>query len=162
MRGWILCVGVAVLAASGGITGFRARAADRLAGPVAAEVLSVVDGDTLEVRAHIWRGQDVSIRVRLAGIDAPELKGRCAREKALATAAHAFLSARLGPGGGRGAEVRLRNIRYGKYGGRVLADVETALGEDLGERLVMAGLARPYGGRGRTPWCPRAGVPSSG
>ncbi len=138
----------------------EAGAQDRLAGPVPAEVLSVIDGDTIEVRAVIWLGQVVSTRVRLAGIDAPELRGKCARERTLAERARAYLLARLG-GGGR-AWVRLRDIRYGKYAGRVLARVETAAGEDLGRSLMAAGLARPYAGRARASWCEEAGAPSSG
>ncbi len=133
---------------------------DRLAGPVPAEVLSVIDGDTIEVRAVIWLGQVVSTRVRLAGIDAPELRGKCARERTLAERARAYLLARLGDGDR--AWVRLRDIRYGKYAGRVLARVETAGGEDLGRGLMAAGLARPYAGRARASWCEEAGAPSSG
>ena len=59
-------------------------AADRLAGPLPAQVVSVLDGDTLEVWVHIWLGQDLNTRVRLAGIDAPELKDKCDRERILA------------------------------------------------------------------------------
>ena len=140
--------------------GAQAGAQDRLAGPVPAQVLSVIDGDTIEVRAVIWLGQVVSTRVRLAGIDAPELRGKCARERALAERARAYLLARLE--GGKRAQVRLRDIRYGKYAGRVLARVETAGGEDLGRGLLAAGLARPYAGRARTSWCEEAGAPSSG
>ena len=143
---------------------FEAGAQDRLAGPVPAEVISVIDGDTIEVRALIWLGQVVSTRVRLAGIDAPELRGKCARERALAERARAYLLARLGGRleDGDRAWVRLRDIRYGKYAGRVLARVETAGGEDLGRRLMAAGLARPYAGRARASWCEEAGAPSSG
>ncbi len=143
-----------------------AGARDRLAGPVPAEVLSVIDGDTLEVRALIWLGQTVSTRVRLAGIDAPELNGKCARERALAKRARAYLRARLEPGdgghAGARARVRLRDIRFGKYAGRVLARVETARGEDLGRGLMAAGLARSYAGRARASWCEEAGIRSSG
>ena len=133
---------------------------DRLAGPVPAEVLAVIDGDTIEVRAVIWLGQVVSTRVRLAGIDAPELRGKCARERALAERARAYLLAKLE--GGDRVRVRLRDIRYGKYAGRVLARVETAGGEDLGRSLMAAGLARPYAGRARASWCEEAGAQSSG
>ncbi len=140
--------------------GAQAGAQDRLAGPVPAEVVAVIDGDTIEVRAVIWLGQVVSTRVRLAGIDAPELRGKCARERALAERARAYLLARLE--GGERVQVRLRDIRYGKYAGRVLARVETAGGEDLGRGLMAAGLARPYAGRARTSWCEEAGAPSSG
>ena len=38
-------------------------ALNRLAGPVSAEVLRVIDGDTIEVRAHIWLGHQVHLAV---------------------------------------------------------------------------------------------------
>jgi endonuclease YncB( thermonuclease family) len=40
-----------------------------------AEVLEVLDGDTFDARVHVWPGLDITIRVRLRGIDAPEPKG---------------------------------------------------------------------------------------
>ena len=137
-------------------------AGDRLAGPLPAQVVSVLDGDTLEVRVHIWLGQDIQTRVRLAGIDAPELKGKCARERVLAQRARAYLKAQLDPGDAGTASVRLREVRYGKYAGRVLARVETLDGTDLGQALVTAGLARPYDGRRRASWCEAAATADSG
>ena len=151
----------------GGAPG-RLGAGERLAGPLPAWVVSVIDGDTLEVRVHIWLGQDLNTRVRLAGIDAPELKGKCDREKDLARRARAYLLARLDPAeAGVGAmagagEVRLREVRYGKFAGRVLARVETLDGTDLGQGLIAAGLARPYDGRRRASWCEQVGTDSSG
>lgn len=128
-----------------------AAAREILAGPVPARVVEIVDGDTLVVRARIWLGHDVETRVRLAGIDAPELKGKCPRERSLARAARAFLAARLD-----GASVMLRDVRYGKYAGRVLARLETAADGDIGAALLAAGLARPYEGRRRLSWCETA------
>ena len=52
-------------------------AAERLAGPYPAEVERIVDGDTLAVRVAIWLEQDLNVLVRIRGIDAPELRGRC-------------------------------------------------------------------------------------
>ena len=139
-------------------------AGDRLTGPLPAHVVKVIDGDTLAVRVHIWLGQDLSTRVRLAGIDAPELKGKCDRERELARRARDYLLARLDP-----AEtdteigaVRLREIRHGKFAGRVVARVETLDGTDLGQELIAAGLARPYDGRRRASWCEAAGTADSG
>ncbi len=149
-----LVVGAAVPGALG--------AADRLAGPLPAQVVSVLDGDTLEVRVHIWLGQDLSTRVRLAGIDAPELKGKCDRERDLARRARAYLLARLDPATAGAGAVRLRDVRYGKYAGRVLARVETLDGTDLGQGLLAAGLARPYDGRRRASWCEMAATADSG
>ena len=142
--GFLLAVGV--VAALG-----AARGADGVAGPVSARVLEVIDGDTILVRARIWIGQEVETRVRLVGIDTPEMRGACAHERGLAIAARDFVVAALA-----GGSVRLRDIRHGKYGGRVLARVATAEGDDLGALLIAAGLARAYRGGRRGGWCDEA------
>lgn len=137
----ILLAGVAVPVGVGGI-------GEIVPGPVPAEVLAVLDGDTLVVRARIWLGQDVETRIRLDGIDAPELKGKCESERRMAVEARdrvAWLAA--------GGRVILRNIQYGKYAGRVVARVETPDGHDFSDALLSAGLARAYDGRRREPWC---------
>ncbi|MBI4184374.1 MAG: thermonuclease family protein [Proteobacteria bacterium] len=123
-------------------------AGEMLAGPVPAAVVRVVDGDTLVVRARIWLGQSVETHVRVDGVDTPELKGRCPRERALAEDARRFVIERLA-----GGAATLRRLVYDKYGGRVRARVETAAGEDLGGALIAAGLARPYDGGARRDWC---------
>ncbi len=124
-------------------------AVEVLSGPVPATVIEVMDGDTVKVRARIWLGQDLSTRVRLVGIDAPELNGGCARERALAERARAFLAA----ADGGPVEVRLFEVRYGKYARRVVARMETAEAIDLGAALIAAGLAQPYDGGRRPTWC---------
>jgi endonuclease YncB( thermonuclease family) len=130
------------------VPAWLAPARESLPGPVRADVIEVYDGDTLIVRARIWLGQVVSTKVRLAGVDAPELRGRCSREKLMARDARRFVERKLAGGG-----VTLRDIRFGKYAGRVLARVITAEGEDLGKALLAAGLARPYRGGRRGSWC---------
>lgn len=122
---------------------------NRLDGPVAAEVLRVVDGDTIEVRAYIWLGQEVTTLVRLGGIDAPELKGKCESERAAAQRAKARIEEKLAGGG----EVILRNIRFEKYAGRVMSKVETDAGEDIGKALTREGYVHSYGGAKRAGWC---------
>ncbi len=121
-----------------------------LPGPIEAEVIRVQDGDTLLVRARIWVGQDIVVHARIAGIDTPELRGRCARERRLAVKARDFVTAQVAS-----RLVRLVRIRYGKYAGRVVTGVETENGTDLGQALLAAGLARPYHGRRRAGWCPQ-------
>lgn len=144
-----------LIALAGGHAGVDAK--DALPGPVGARVLRVLDGDTLEVRARIWLGQEVQTQVRLSGVDAPELRGGCRFERDLARRARAHLVARLISADGKPAHVRLYDIGIGKYGGRVVARVVTAGGEDLGDGLLAAGLARPYAGRSRHSWCAAAG-----
>ena len=88
---WLCAAWLAVMPA----TVAHAPAAEVLSGPVPARLVRVVDGDTVVVRARIWLGQEVEIHVRLAGIDAPELRGKCARERALAVRARDFVVARI-------------------------------------------------------------------
>ena len=121
--------------------------AESLAGPVSALVERVVDGDTIEVKARIWLGQSLTIRVRIDGVDAPELEARCSEERRMALAARDYLARRL-----LGAEVRLSRVVYDKYGGRVRASVTDGQG-DIAQALLTEGLARPYGGERRQPWC---------
>lgn len=130
-----------------------AGAEDILTGPVPAVVEDVIDGDTLRVRARIWLGQDLSIYVRLAGVDAPEVRGACARERELAQQAQSFVASSLTPGRDELPSVRLREVRYGKYARRVVARVETEAGLDLSAALLAAGLALPYDGGRRPSWC---------
>src|SRR4051812_4047457 len=54
---------------------------DVIAGPVRGEVMKVLDGDTVAVKLHVWIGEDIETHVRIAGIDAPEIHGKCASER---------------------------------------------------------------------------------
>lgn len=145
LRRWpVLAAVLAPILAAAGTAG----AAERLAGPVRADVLEVVDGDTLRVRAHIWLGQTIELLVRIRGIDAPELRGRCGDERALAAAARRALGLSLA-----GSEVTLQDIEADKYHGRVVADVGGP-GADLADALRRSGLVRDYAGGRRLPWCP--------
>ena len=126
-----------------------AKATEVLAGPIDARVLDVIDGDTITVSARIWLGQAIEIRVRLAGIDTPELRGKCAAEQALAQKAREALASRIG-----GRTISLHDVRYGTYAGRVIARLSDGEAPDIGQSLLSAGLARAYGGRGPRPdWC---------
>ncbi|MDZ5699301.1 thermonuclease family protein [Chelativorans sp. M5D2P16] len=123
-----------------------ASAGETLRGPVEARVLRVIDGDTFVAEARIWPGQTVTVNVRLRGIDAPEIRTRCAVEKAAGLRSRDALERLIG-----GATVEIRNITGGKYYGRVLADVTTSQGESVGARLLERSLARAYeGGRRRS------------
>lgn len=121
---------------------------DDLAGPISAEVLKIVDGDTIKVRAMIWVDQTVEVSVRLRGIDAPELfRAKCPAEKLLAKTAKASVTAATPVG----SIVKLSNIKQDKYGGRVIASVASNEGEGLSERLLAQGNAIAYGAP--KPWC---------
>jgi endonuclease YncB( thermonuclease family) len=125
------------------------RGRETLPGPVSAVVDAVLDGDTVRVRALIWLGQELTTGVRLRGIDAPELRGRCAAEREKARQARLYLQARV-----EGRRVWLSDIAEDKYGGRVVARLATRDGVDVGRSMLERGLVRPYAPRGpRDNWC---------
>jgi endonuclease YncB( thermonuclease family) len=119
-----------------------------LRGGHAAEVLRVFDGDTFEARVRIWPGMDVTTKVRLRGIDAPELRARCAVERVKAIAARDALAEILSEGA-----VGVAGVTQDKYGGRVDASVSTAATGDVSAALLARGLVRHYSGRRRQSWC---------
>ena len=122
-------------------------AEEALAGPVRAVVERVVDGDTVDVRARIWLGQSLTVRVRIDGVDTPEMRSDCADERRLALAARDYLARRL-----LNREITLLRVVYDKFGGRVRADISDSDG-DIAKGLLEAGFARPYHGERREPWC---------
>lgn len=122
-------------AAGGGVTRFLA--ALLLAWPAFADGIRIVDGDSFVLGTE---------RIRIANIDAPEMRCRCPSECALAEAATETLRSLLA------GDVVVRVVRVGadRYG-RSLALVEVN-GVDVGETLVEMGLARKWAGR-REAWC---------
>jgi endonuclease YncB( thermonuclease family) len=112
------------------------------------EVIRVLDGDTFEARVRVWPGMEAVTRVRLRHIDAPEMKARCDDEYAKAVAARDTLSRMLHADG-----VRIHNVGQDKYGGRVDADASSVETPDIGEAMVVLGLARRYDGGRRAGWC---------
>jgi len=113
-----------------------------------AEVLRVHDGDTFEARVRIWPGMEVTTKVRLRGIDAPEMRGKCETERSKALAARDALARILAEG-----HVGVSRIGQDKYGGRVDADASTTRTPDVGQALLARGLARRYDGGRRKSWC---------
>jgi len=114
----------------------------------AAEVLRVIDGDTFEARVRVWPGMDITTRVRLRGIDAPEQHARCANERVKALGARDALRRILAQGA-----VGVARIGRDKYGGRVDAEVSTAQTADVSAAMLAGGFARAYAGGRRGSWC---------
>jgi micrococcal nuclease len=99
----------------------------------------VVDGDTFYIDSE---------KVRIASIDAPETHpSRCAEEARLGNAATEQLHTLLNSGA-----VTMTGIDRDRDGyGRLLRNVAVD-GQDVGEAMISAGVARAYGS-GRKPWC---------
>lgn len=113
----------------------------QLNGPVTAQVIDIYDGDTFTVEAHIWINQTLKTKVRLLGVDTPEIRSKCSHEKELAKQARHMIRQLI-----MDQPVILSGIRKDKYGGRVLANATTADGTDLATLLIRHGLGRPYDG----------------
>jgi endonuclease YncB( thermonuclease family) len=139
-----ILLGLLVISACSG----GAARADVLPGPYLGVVERVVDGDTLAIRVTVWLDLDLRVLVRVRGIDAPEMRGRCDMEKSRAAKATVALQKLIGSGA-----VVLTEIEGDKYFGRVLADVGTPDGKDIGASLLAGGFVRSYDGRARAAWC---------
>jgi len=113
------------------------------------DVIRTIDGDTFLARVHQRDGRDLVARVRLRGIDAPEMKASCQDELNKAEAATEALRNLLGQGG-----VTIYNLGSEKYG-RVLADVATKRTANVSAAMLAGGYARSYNGGHRDGWCTR-------
>ena len=107
------------------------------------------DGDTIRFDLPKYppiAGDD--IRVRVNGIDTPEIKGKCEKEKYDAQQAKEMVADIL-----KDAEqIALKNMERGKYF-RIAADVIVD-GENLADMLIEAGMAVRYdGGKKTHKWC---------
>lgn len=99
----------------------------------------VVDGDTIRLDGET---------VRIAGLDAPELAGRCEAERIAARVALDALIGWLSEGAFTIAPQPGGNDRYG----RPLRSLSRN-GASAAEALVSRGVARPYAGEARIDWC---------
>jgi micrococcal nuclease len=108
-----------------------------------AQGVRVIDGDTIVVETS-WLGVG---HVRIRGIDAPELNGPCQAERDMAAAA----KAKLGEMIKLGTKLTIHDPEQDKYG-RMLATVNVG-DVNVADALIAAGVARPYNGGKRLPWC---------
>lgn len=128
------------LSYAGGPSLLMAEAEADAPGSAEYAAVRVIDGDTFDYGG---------MRVRIADIDTPELRGRCEHEIDLARRATRRMAALLAEGpfdleplpNGRDTD------RYGRQ-----LRIVTRHGRSLGDQLVAEGLARTWSGR-REPWC---------
>ena len=106
-----------------------------------AEVLRVVDGDTLDARIDLGFDVHVNKRIRLMGIDTWESRTRDQEEKAKGLAAKFRLIELLQA---EGNKFKLISHGTGKFG-RVLGDIEISVG-NVCDILVEEGHAYSYFG----------------
>lgn len=119
-------------------------------GPYKAEVLRIIDGDTVELNVRVWPQLTQRIKLRLDGVNTPQKRGRGVSdcEKEAGQKATNFTQKWLPVG----EIVTLKQVRLGKYAGRALGQIWKG-GASLGDALIKAGHAKPYTGGKREPWC---------
>lgn len=109
-------------------------------------VLSITDGDTFRAQINLFPGQTIETNIRLADVNAPELRGQCEEEKQKAKEAKAILVNVL-----RGKEIYLSDIKHDKYGNRYVARVYTSSGINVNYELLKYSVFIPYEEKPR--WC---------
>jgi micrococcal nuclease len=127
-----------------------AYAAELTYGPYRADVIKIIDGDTVQLDVAMWPRMSYRVNLRLAGVNTPEKKGRVPEcEKAAGQKATNFTQNWL-----RGMKmVVVSELKEDKYGGRMLGKLAKPNGEDLAQALIKTGHAKPYDGGKRGPWC---------
>lgn len=113
-----------------------------ITGPVSAEIIRVIDGDTILVAAKPWPQQTMEVHVRLRGIDAPELKSSCAATRDAGQHARAALTDLTRDQ----RDIQLMRISGDKYFGRVVADISFSDGRNPAQEMLSAGYVTPYDG----------------
>lgn len=110
-----------------------------------AEVVKIIDGDTLDVNVDL--GFDIwhSIRIRLYGLDAPETRTTDIEEKSSGLKTKEFIKNWLDKNG-YSIFIKTYKGKTEKYG-RILAEVyDSTCAEQLNDLLILEGLAKPYFG----------------
>ncbi|MCV9998195.1 thermonuclease family protein [Pararhizobium sp. YC-54] len=144
-----LIVALAVLSPASPSSASESGKRIEIAGPVTADVIRVIDGDTILVAARPWPQQTMEVYVRLRGIDAPELKSACAATRDAGRQARAALAHLTSDQG----EIQLTHISGDKYFGRVVADISFSDGRNPAQEMLSAGYVSPYDGGRKSKAC---------
>jgi len=124
----------------------------------------VYDGDT--IMTHISMLSSYAplnkISIRVNGIDTPERpaksytttgklgRAKCKKEAELALKATEFLQKLAAQD--KDGKMEITNYQWGKFGGRILGDVNIA-GYDVATVMIQMGFAREYHGEKKQGWC---------
>lgn len=115
---------------------------------IGVEFVRCFDGDTCTVDIrNVPAVFGKHLGVRLRGIDAPEIHGKCHAEITAAIAARDYLQDKMQ----RAKTLNFKDPKRDKYfrlDVTIIAD-----GVDLNQEMVATGHARAYDGRQRQSWC---------
>jgi micrococcal nuclease len=112
-----------------------------------AKVLKVYDGDTITILFK-YNNEYLRISCRIMGIDTPELRGSCDKEKELGYIARDYLSNLI-----LNKIIKIHILDEGKYGRPIinifLLDQEET---NINKLMISGGYAKPYYGGAKSPW----------
>ena len=117
-------------------------------------LLDVIDGDTVELAVELGFHARLTVRVRLDGIDTPELRGKTAYERRMAQDAQALVAQWCEA---RADRIILRTVKddRDKFGRLLATLIDQDTDETVQQALLAANLARRYYGQTkRQPWGP--------
>ncbi|MEO0496907.1 MAG: hypothetical protein AAF141_05985 [Pseudomonadota bacterium] len=133
-------------------------AADAFRTTYEAEVVRVIDGDTVEARVILAPGLGQVVDIRERDLDTPEKRrgrfgAQCEAERELGLEVSALVTEMLPVG----TKIGIENVGLGKYAGRWVGDIRMVVDGtvvDLGDWLIEQDLAVHYdGGTKRKVWC---------
>ncbi len=117
-------------------------------GPYSAEVIKVVNAETVKVKVDIWPGQSQVIDLHLEGITTTEKSGTPDCEIALSRQATAFTEAWLS----RSDTIEVSEIKNAALSGNVMGRISVKSAY-LGDALTAAYLGTEYYGGPNSTWC---------
>lgn len=122
-------------------------------GPYAGQYLRNYDGDTLTAALALYPDPPLTVvqRVRVHGIDTPEINGQCERERRLAREARDYLRDQVLAAGGLVVVVLSGERSFDRLEGKVSIRRDDELAS-LADIMVAAGHARRSAGP-RLSWC---------
>ena len=102
-----------------------------------AKVNRVIDGDTIDATLDLGFNVKLDLKIRMAGINTPELKSKDPEEKAKAQEARAFLKEKI-----EGKDIVLDSKGLDKYG-RWIGVIRLGT-ENINDTMVKKNLAVKY------------------
>lgn len=115
-------------------------------GYTVARVLDVYDGDTVTL-GFCLKGELVTFKGRLMGIDTPELRSKDPHEKALALNAKNVLVNLI-----LGKQVHVLFAGNDKFGGRALVHLYTEKWQSVSQHMLTMAPCQAYDGGTKKPW----------
>jgi micrococcal nuclease len=111
-----------------------------------AEVISVYDGDTITVMIDQGMKHFARVKVRMIGINTPEIRTKDLQEKERGYAAKDYLKSRI-----EGKTIVINTVKKGKFGRWlgviwIYEDGMEELGESLNDEMIRVGHAVSYDG----------------